>query len=111
MKRLLLPLLAALALPTAVNASPYLNTLKFTSKASVICDAFDKEYLTIDQKNDLLIDAYISFDDNFRGTKLTRIKATRNIFSTAILLDLLNKEECLRDLETYVIENIYPELK
>ena len=95
MKRLLLPLLAALALPNAVNASP-LNTLKFTSKGSVICDAFDKEYLTIDQRNDLLINAYIGFDDNFRATKLTRIKATRNIFNTTILLDLPNKEECLR---------------
>tara|TARA_B100000886_G_scaffold301885_1_gene231636 strand:+ start:683 stop:1003 length:321 start_codon:yes stop_codon:yes gene_type:complete len=106
MKRLLLPLLALFTFPTVVSASPYLNTLEFNSKVSVICDAFNKEYLTKDQRNDLLIDAYISFDDNYKGTKATRIKSTRNIFSKA-----LYKGECLRDLETYVIENIYPELK
>ena len=64
MKRLLLPLLAALALPTAVNANVR-NSIRFDGKYQIVCDAFDKGFLTKDQKNELLIEAYIKYDDNF----------------------------------------------
>ena len=107
MKRLLLPVLVALALPTAVNAVPR-NTIRFVGKYQIVCKAFDKGYLTKDQKNELLIEAFIKFDDNYNGTKYARKQATREIFTG--FGNIKNRPECLNDLETYIKKNIYPEL-
>ena len=106
MRKLLIPLLAAIALPTAANAVPR-NTIRFDGKKQIVCKAFDKGYLTKDQKNELLIEAYIKYDDNFKGTKYDRKQATREIFSR---FGQRNNPKCLNDLETYIKENIYPEL-
>ena len=55
MKRLLLPLLAALALPTAVNAFPFLKNLEFKNdigtKVLIRGDNVKSVYLT---KNELI---------------------------------------------------------
>ena len=52
MKRLLLPLLAALALPTAVNAFPFGKNLEFKNdigtKTLIKGDAVNSEYLTVE---------------------------------------------------------------
>ena len=106
MKRLILPLLAALALPTAANAVSR-NTIRFNGKKQIVCKAFDKGYLTKDQKNELLIEAYIKYDDNYKGTKYDRKQATREIFYRFGQRD---NPECLNDLETYIKVNIYLEL-
>tara|TARA_B100001121_G_scaffold257531_1_gene235823 strand:+ start:208 stop:528 length:321 start_codon:yes stop_codon:yes gene_type:complete len=106
MKRLLLPLLAALALPTAAYAN-YGNSARFNGKYQIVCNAFDKGYLTKDQKNELLIEAYIKYDDNFKGTKYHKKRAIREIFTS---FGKKNRPECLSDLETYIKENIYPGL-
>ena len=64
MKRLLLPLLVTLALPAAANTIR--NSVIFDGKYQIVCKAFDKGYLTKDQKNELLIEAYIKYDDNYK---------------------------------------------
>ena len=106
MRKLFIPLLCAIALPTEANANVK-NNVRFEGKYQIVCKAFDKGYLTKDQKNDLLIEAYIKYDDNYIGTKYDRKRATREIF-TRFGKKIL--PECLNDLETYIKENIYPGL-
>ena len=106
MRKLLITLIAALTLPTAVNANTTLNDVRFNGSYSIVCKAFNKKYLNKNQKNELIIEAYENWNDNFRGDKISRIIATRKIFK----LDRYKKQKCLNDLKTFVKENIYPEL-
>ena len=66
MKRLLLPLLAALALPTAVNAFPFLKNLEFKNdigtKVLIRGDNVKSVYLT---KNELIPEIQSFIDQTF----------------------------------------------
>ena len=53
----------------------------------------------------MLADAYNYWNDNFVGSKATRIQETRRIFKNAG-----SDKYCLMDLEAYVKQIVYPEL-
>ena len=104
MKFLLLSLFSLGLLP--VYSSTFVEDIRLNASYTTACTAFDKGYLTEDQKNELIIEAYISWNDEYKGNKKARIAQTQQMFRWAG-----DRRECLQDLENYIHENIYPELK
>ena len=106
-KLLLLVLISFSSIPANATAyGNYMDDARFNGKHSITCKAYNKGYLTKDQKNDLLIEAYNNWNDGYNGNKLKRIKATESMFR---IVTYKNKE-CMEDLKTYIKENIYPEI-
>ena len=106
-KLLLLVLISFSSIPANATAyGNYMDDAKFDGKHSITCKAYNKGYLTKDQKNELLIEAFNNWNDGYNGNKLERIKATKRRFSKVTYLN----QECMEDLKTYIKKNIYPEI-
>ena len=100
MKRLLLPLLAALAFPTASYAN--LNGIysaELDGKIDIICDASMRGYLTNEQRDKYLTDSYIKWNDLYVGDKKTRQREMLNTIKWSKKYDYPN---CFDVLEKYV---------
>ena len=90
-KLLLLVLISFSSIPANATAyGNYMDDAKFDGKHSITCKAYNKGYLTKDQKNELLIEAYKNWNDGYNGNKLKRIKATKQIFDKASYIN----QEC-----------------
>ena len=104
MKRLLLLVLISFSSFPA-NAKPDLESARFNGASRAICEALDREYINRQQSVQMLADAYNYWNDNFVGSKATRIQETRKILKNAG-----SDKYCLMDLEAYVKQIVYPEL-
>ena len=104
MKKLLLLVLISFSTFPA-NAKPYLEDVRFNGAYRTICKAYDREYINREQSIQLLVEAYNYWNDNYVGSKATRIQETRRIFKNAG-----SDKDCLKYLENYVKRLVYPEL-
>ena len=92
--------------PDEANDKKYPKELQIARKALREEDqALDREYINRQQSVQMLADAYNYWNDNFVGSKATRIQETRKILKNAG-----SDKYCLMDLEAYVKQIVYPEL-
>ena len=102
MKRLLLPLLAALALPLEpIFAFENIGTnAELKGKHENTCEAYDRGYLTIEQRDQLLIEAYDSWDEEYKGNRRERFKE----IESEIRYRKYSYPNCFEALEKYILD-------
>ena len=100
MKRLLLPLLAAFALPLEPSHA-FLLERALEGKIYTACEAHKRGYLTSEQRDELLIEAYEHWNDQVDFNRAKRFKIIEEGLNWRKEFKYPN---CFQELEKYILK-------